>query len=70
MTESSDAIKVSKMTSNVFNTGEESKQINTKSYSAEEPMEAIIQARYTNFATDDQDYPNMAFIARKVSKRD
>jgi hypothetical protein len=29
-------------------------------------MEAIIQARYTNFATDDQDYPNMAFIARKV----
>ena len=30
-------------------------------------MDAIVQARYTNFATDDQDYPNTAVIATKVS---
>lgn len=35
-------------------------------YSAEEPMESIVQARYTNFATDDQDYPHTAVIATKV----
>lgn len=31
-------------------------------------MESIVQARYTNFATDDQDYPHTASIARKVIK--
>lgn len=35
--------------------------------SSEEPIEAIIQARYTNFDTEDQDYPDMADIATKVS---
>jgi hypothetical protein len=28
-------------------------------------MDAIVQARYTNFATDDQDYPNTSVIATK-----
>jgi hypothetical protein len=50
----------------ILDTEHESKRNLLKRNSAEEPMEAIIQARYTNFATDDQDYPNMAFIARKV----
>mmetsp|Transcript_23286 Transcript_23286/g.22441 ORF Transcript_23286/g.22441 Transcript_23286/m.22441 type:complete len:234 (+) Transcript_23286:182-883(+) len=32
---------------------------------AQEPIDAIVQAKYTNFATDDQDYPNTAVIATK-----
>lgn len=27
-------------------------------------MESIIQARYTNFSMDDQDYPNTSVIAK------
>lgn len=53
----------------ILHTKYEPKRNMPKCDSAEEPMEAIIQARYTNFATDDQDYPNMAFIARKVLER-
>ena len=30
---------------------------------AEEPLTDIIQGKYTNFATDDQDYPNVSVIA-------
>ena len=31
---------------------------------AEEPLTDIIQGKYTNFATDDQDYPNVSVIAK------